>query len=90
MSSKIIGISGNMGAGKTTLAYALQQNLKSTLLCWDDFDDISTSPPDYVEWYHRSQNYSEWNYQALADILKQLKEKQSVLHPVSKQILNPT
>jgi uridine kinase len=46
MISKIIGISGNMGAGKTTLAHALQQDLKSTLLRWDDFDDISTGPSD--------------------------------------------
>lgn len=90
MNSKVIGISGNMGAGKTTLAHALQQSLKSTLLCWDDFDDISTSPSDYVEWYHRSQNYNEWNYQALANILKLLKAKQPVSHPVFKQLLNPT
>lgn len=53
MTPKIIGISGNMGAGKTTLAQALQQDLSSTLLCWDDFDAISTGPSDYVEWYHR-------------------------------------
>jgi hypothetical protein len=90
MSSKIIGISGNMGAGKTTLAHALQQNLKSTLLCWDDFDDISTSPSDYVEWYHRSHDYNEWNYQSLADVLKELKAKQSVPHPVLKKSLIPT
>lgn len=90
MNPKIIGISGNMGAGKTTLAHALQVDLKSTLLCWDDFDDISISPSDYVEWYHRSQNYSEWNYQALADVLKLLKAKQPVSHPVFKQLLNPT
>ncbi|MBX3710163.1 MAG: uridine kinase [Gammaproteobacteria bacterium] len=90
MRSKIIGISGKMGAGKTTLAQALQQDLKSTLLCWDDFDDISTSPSDYVEWYHRGQDYSEWNYQALSDVLKLLKAKQPVSHPVLKQLLNPT
>lgn len=90
MNPKIIGISGNMGAGKTTLAHALQEDLKSTLLCWDDFDDMSTSPSDYVEWYYRSQNYGEWNYQALADVLKLLKAKQPVVHPVFKQLLNPT
>jgi len=90
MNLKIIGISGNMGAGKTTLAHALQQNLKSTLLCWDDFDDISTSPSDYVEWYHRGQDYNEWNYQALADVLEELKAKQSVSHPALKKLLNPT
>jgi uridine kinase len=90
MISKIIGISGNMGAGKTTLAHALQQDLNSTLLCWDDFDDISTGPLDYVEWYHRGQDYNEWNYHTLADVLKLLKANQPVSHPVFKQMLNPT
>jgi uridine kinase len=79
---KIIGISGITGAGKTTLTNALAQDLKPTWLSWDDFDVISTSPTDYVDWYHRGGNYSEWNYQALAGALHSLKSKQSVLHPV--------
>lgn len=90
MNPIVIGISGNMGSGKTTLAHALQQHLKSTLLCWDDFDDLSISPSDYVAWYHQGQDYKEWDYQALADILKALKTKQPVVHPLFKQSLIPT
>ncbi len=89
MKSKIIAISGNMGSGKTTLARALQKDMKATLLCWDDFDDISTGPDDYVEWYHRGEDYNEWDYKELANTLKSLKGNQSILHPVFNQLLNP-
>lgn len=90
MNAKVIAISGVTGAGKTTLANALGKILNATVIRWDDFDEISISPSDYVDWYFRGQSYHEWNYQALADILKLLKSNQPVLHPVFKQTLQPT
>lgn len=88
--TKIIGISGVTGAGKTTLARALAKELNATLISWDDFDDISTSPDDYVDWYYRGQNYKEWDYAALAMVLQSLKLNQPVLHPVSQRLLTST
>lgn len=88
--SKIIGISGKTGAGKTTLAHALASVLNASMVCWDDFDDISQSPDDYIDWYKRGENYSEWNYPALADTLQALKSKKPIIHPVLKTILYPT
>lgn len=90
MNSKVIAISGVTGAGKTTVANALGQVLNATVVRWDDFDEISISPSDYVDWYFRGQDYHEWNYQALADILKSLKSNQPVRHPIFKKILQPT
>lgn len=90
MTPQIIGISGVTGVGKTTLTHALAQHFKLTSLCWDDFDEISTSPADYMEWYRRGQNYSEWNYPKLADVLQTLKAKKPAIHPVLKNILIPT
>ena len=90
MNSTIIGISGNMGAGKTTLAKALAIDLQATVFGWDEFDEISHGPDDYVDWYKRGENYIEWNYQHLADVLKSLKSKQSILHPALNCILHPT
>jgi uridine kinase/catechol 2,3-dioxygenase-like lactoylglutathione lyase family enzyme len=79
----IIGISGVSGAGKTVLTHALGQKLQSTVLHWDDFDDVSKSPEDYVDWYKRGQNYKEWDYKALSDVLQTLKSGASTRHPVS-------
>ena len=86
----IIGISGNMGAGKSTLTLELAKKLHGTFLCWDDFDEISNGPQDYIDWYKRGENYAEWNYQKLADVLECLKATQSMVHPVQKNALNPT
>lgn len=90
MNPCVIAISGNMGAGKTTLATALAKALQMTILKWDEFDDISVSPHNYVDWYQRGKNYHEFDYQVLADVLESLKSKQSVLHPVLKHMLHPT
>lgn len=89
MKPHIIGISGKMGAGKTTLAKALANNLDATLLAWDDFDEISISPNDYVDWFHRGEDYTEWNYEALAATLKSLKAGSAILHPVLNFVLQP-
>lgn len=86
----IIAISGNTGAGKTTLANALAKHLQATILSWDDFDEISTYPVDYIDWYHRGGNYDEWDYSALANILQELKNNHRIIHPIDKKILSPS
>lgn len=90
MNPQVIGISGNSGAGKTTLAQALARDLNMTVLCWDDFDEISQAPEDYVAWYQTSRDYSAWNYSELADVLQALKAHQAIPHPVFNTILQPT
>ena len=90
MTSHIIGVSGNMGAGKTKLAIELASNLHGTLLGWDDFDEISNGPKDYIDWHKRGQNYSEWDYRSLSEVLRSLKSDKSAIHPVLKIDLYPT
>jgi uridine kinase len=87
---KIIGISGVSGSGKTTLAKKLKRILHATTIFWDDFDTISQSPNDYVEWVKKSRDYQEWRYDALADTLKSLKLGKKVLCPATNKILKPT
>lgn len=86
----IIGICGISGAGKTTLVKALSKALKATALFWDDYDDISTGPYDYVKWYETSRDYAAWDYSALESVLSQLKDEQKVLCPATKKALLPT
>lgn len=93
MNSHIIGISGNMGAGKSTLTIELAKNLQSTystFICWDDFDEISNGPADYIDWYKRGENYCEWDYKELATVLQCLKSGKTIIHPITKLDLQPT
>jgi len=91
MTPHIIGISGNMGAGKSTLTKALATDLYSSLLSWDDFDEISNGPEDYIDWYKRGENYGEWDYQKLAEVLEYLRLGKSTPHPATPgSVINPT
>ncbi|MBA3536503.1 MAG: AAA family ATPase [Tatlockia sp.] len=90
MNPHIIGISGNMGSGKTTLCCELAKDLNASFLAWDDFDSISQGPEDYVDWYKRGEDYGEWNYQSLETILKCLKSQKNTMHPVHKINIKPT
>lgn len=87
---KIIGISGIGGAGKSVLTHALGGALNATILFWDDFDEISQDPVDYIEWYKNNRDYSEWKYDALAEVLRQLKLGKKVICPATKKELIPT
>jgi uridine kinase len=79
--TKIVGISGISGAGTTTITTLLGAALNGTTVYWDDFDDISQSPADYIEWLRNNGDYADWHYPALEKTLKQLKDGRSVMHP---------
>lgn len=87
---KIIGISGVSGAGKSVLTKALGNNLNATIVFWDDFDEISKGPENYIEWYKTSKDYSEWKYDALSEVLRQLKLGNKIICPATKKELIPT
>lgn len=86
----VIGVSGISGAGKSTLIKRLAKTLQVTFLIWDDYDEISQGPEDYVKWYGSSKNYEDWVYDDLADTLKKLKAGQKVICPATKRELHPT
>jgi uridine kinase len=86
----IVGMSGISGAGKSTLMRRLESSLQATCLFWDEYDEISQGPEDYVKWYEESKNYADWKYDALADTLKRLKAGDATVCPATKRTLQPT
>lgn len=86
----VIGISGISGAGTTTIAVALEKVFKATVVFWDDFDEISQGPDDYVKWFHESGNYADWHYPALEKTLQELRGGRSIYHPVLNHLLVAT
>jgi uridine kinase len=87
---KIIGLCGCSGSGKTTLVNQLGSTLDGTTLFWDDFDDISQAPDDYLAWYESGQDYSAWHYDDLAQVLQSLKQGHEIICPATKVNLKPT
>lgn len=87
---KIIGISGVASAGKTTLCKALGKILNSIVILWDDYEKISKEPLDYKKWFDSCQDYNEWQYESLVNVLKTLKQGNSIFCPLTNIELNPT
>lgn len=86
----IIGISGKTGAGKSTPSKLLANELKATLISWDDYDDISEEPDDFIAWYNDGRDYTAFKRQALSKNLEEIKNNKDTLHPVLNQILPAT
>ncbi len=78
MTPHIIGISGITGAGKSTLAKALSLDLKATLISWDDFDDISLEPEDYIECIIRVVITVNFKGKTLQKFWQSLKQKEKL------------
>lgn len=86
----IIGISGKTGAGKSTVAKVLASNLTATLISWDDFDELSLEPENYITWYQQGSDYKKFKRDALEDVLATLKKGEQITHPALNVKLMPT
>jgi uridine kinase len=81
----IIGISGISRAGKSSLINRLAKPLQATTIFWDDYDEISQAPQNYVEWFNSSKNYDDWAYSALVTDLHKLKKGETITCPTTKR-----
>lgn len=92
--TKVIGISGVSGSGKTAISSALSEKLPDVFVVhWDAYDDLAenpTIPPaDYVEWYLRGADYKEWKTDSLENTLRSLKNGQRLICPVTQKLVEP-
>jgi uridine kinase len=85
----VVGISGISGSGKTVLTKLLAYQLNATAIYWDDFDEISRFPEDYVAWYDSGSpgGANAWDYPLLADTIKRLKLRETVTSPATREKL---
>lgn len=91
-STIVIAISGISGSGKTTVSEFLAYKTGQTVIHWDAYDDISTSPPDYVKWYDAGspKGYDAWDYPKLAYDLSKLKTGETIISSATGEKLIAT
>jgi uridine kinase len=89
--SSIIGISGAIGAGKTSLAAELAARLgDAAVLSCDSYERISEQPPEWiVAWMERGADYEELVIPQLADDLAALKRGEAVTEPLRRTTVKP-
>lgn len=73
MKPVIIAINAVSGGGKTALAKLLAASLpRSTLFCFDDFDETNIYPPDYSEWAKRGADILEFDCHGMASAVEKV------------------
>jgi uridine kinase len=89
--SSIIGISGAVGAGKTSLAAELAARLgDAAVLSCDSYERVSEQPPErIIAWMERGADYDELVIPQLADDLAALKRGEVVIEPLRRTMVKP-
>jgi uridine kinase len=89
--SSIIGISGAVGAGKTSLAAELAARLgDAAVLSCDSYERISEQPPErIIAWMERGADYDELLIPQVADDLAALKRGEAVVEPLRQTTIKP-
>jgi uridine kinase len=83
----VIAISGKTGAGKSTLSQMMANQLNATLISWDDYDDLSREPDNFILWHQSGRDYAAFQRQALSKNLADLKSRKETVHPVFNRVL---
>lgn len=85
--SYIVALSGNSGAGKTSLATQTAALLgDAALLHFDDYASVSHYPPDILEWWRRGGDLAEWRTPEFAADLARLRDHGMVQPPEGESV----
>jgi len=86
----VVAVSGMSGAGKSSvLRHTTSLLPNSVLLHFDDYEDVSTFPPDLGIWLREGGDLSEWKTPQLAIDLEKLREGFTISLPGNRGIVEP-
>jgi uridine kinase len=84
----VIGISAPSGGGKTTVAHHLMARLPdAVLLCFDDYDHLTSHPASYAQWLAEGADYDAWQTPQLNTDLRRLRQGEAIVHPLTGEIV---
>lgn len=86
----VVAISGTSGAGKTSLVQKVTEQLDDAIsLHFDDYEAVSKYPTDFAQWVSEGADPNKWETPQLLTDLSALRRGNSVISPVSGEILQP-
>jgi uridine kinase len=84
----VIGISAPSGGGKTTVARHLMARLPdAVLLCFDDYDHLTSHPASYAQWLAAGADYNAWQTPQLNTDLRRLRQGEAIVHPLTGEVV---
>ncbi|MFX0067267.1 MAG: hypothetical protein ACFFC7_34505, partial [Candidatus Hermodarchaeota archaeon] len=87
----IIGFSGIVSAGKTTLLKEVAKSIEdSVLMIWDDYDHlVKLEFDDPIQWVADGCDTNKWKTVQFIEDLRSLKKGNPIYLPISKEKINP-
>ena len=87
----IIGISGIVSAGKTTLLKEVAKSIEDSVsMIWDDYDHlVKLDFEDPIEWVADGCDTNKWKTVQFIEDLRSLKKGNPINHPITKEKINP-
>lgn len=87
----VIGFSGIMSAGKTTLLREVAKSIEDSVsMIWDDYDHLVELEFDNPqEWVEEGCDTNKWKTVQFLEDLRSLKNGNPIQHPISKEKIKP-
>lgn len=87
----VIGVSGNICSGKTSLIKSLTNKIDNSVsILWDDYDHlVKLNFDDPKEWVENDCDFNKWKTPQFVKDLESLKKGQPIKLPTTLQLIKP-